>query len=191
MTRGVPQGSLLGPLYVNDMPSVVRLTVLNMYADDTTVYTAGKCPTQVAQYLTNELQHLSTWCQANHLRINPVKTTAMFLCRGRLQRCGDAKIYLDGHPLENKSVTDYLGVTIDSQLTFRQHVAKFTSKAYGVIENSVPCEGQSSNSHSYSTLQNPGPPTSRILFGNLGPPHCRAHLQSGNSPKQSYEIYSG
>ena len=88
VTMRVPQGSLLSPLlfsiYVNDMPSMVRSTVLNMYADDTTVYTAGKCPTQVAQCSTNKLQHLSTWCQANHLRINPVKTTAMFLCRGRL-----------------------------------------------------------------------------------------------------------
>ena len=119
---------------INEMPSVVRSTVLNMYAYDTTVYTADKCPTQVAQCLTNELQHLSTWCQAIHLRINPVKTTAMFLCRGRLQRCGNAKIYLEGHPLENKSVTNYFGVTIDSQLTFRQHVARVTSKAYRVLK---------------------------------------------------------
>ena len=138
VTRGVPQGSLLGPLlfpiYVNDMTSVVRSAVLNMYADDTTVYTTGKCPTLVAQCLTNELEHLSTWCQANHLRINPAKTTAMFLCRRGLQRCGSAKIYLEGHQLENKSVTDYLGVTYDSQLTFRQHVARVTSKAYGALK---------------------------------------------------------
>ena len=135
VTPGVPQGSLLGPLlfsiYVNDMPSVVRSAVLNMYADDTTVYTTDKCPTHVAQCLTN---HLSTWCQANHLRINPAKTMAMFLCRRGLQRCGSAKICLQGHPLENKSVTDYLGVTTDSQLTFRQHVARVTSKVYGALK---------------------------------------------------------
>ena len=41
---------------------------------------------------------------------------------------------LEGHPLENKSVTDYLGVTIDSQLTFRQHVARVTSRAYGALK---------------------------------------------------------
>ena len=95
--RGVPQGSLLGPLlfsiYVNDMPSVVRSAVLNMYVDDTTVYTTGKCPTHVAQCLTNEFEHLSSWCQANHLRINPAKTTAMILCRGGLQRDVEAPRY--------------------------------------------------------------------------------------------------
>ena len=128
VTLGVPQGSLLGPLlfsiYVNDNSSVVRSAVLNMYADDTTV----------VQCLTNELEHLTTWCQANQLRINPAKTTAIFLCRGGLQRCGSAKIYLEGHLLENKSVTDYLGVTVDSQITFRQHVARVTSRAYGALK---------------------------------------------------------
>ena len=29
-----------------------------------------------------------------------------------IQRCGSAKIYLEEHPLENKSVTDYLGVEL-------------------------------------------------------------------------------
>ena len=49
-------------------------------------------------------------------------------------KAGSAKIYLEGHPLENKSVTDYLGVTIDSQLTFRQHVARVTSRVYGALK---------------------------------------------------------
>ena len=40
---------------------------------------------------------------------------------------------MEGHPLENKSVTNYLGVTIDSQLTFTKHVARPTSKAYGAL----------------------------------------------------------
>ena len=173
------------------MPSVVRSAVSNMYADDTTVYTTGKCPTQVAQcQLTNELEHLSTWCQANHLRINSAKTTAMFLCRGGVQRCGSAKIYLEGHPLENKSVTDYLGVTIDSQLTFRQHVARVTSKAYGALKTLC---------HVKASL----PTVTRILLyrtlilphlehcSAVWDPHTAELTSKVERVQNSYEIYSG
>ena len=42
---GIPQGSLLGPilfsLYVNDLPSVLEAVSVNMYADDTAIYTGG------------------------------------------------------------------------------------------------------------------------------------------------------
>ena len=38
----VPQGSILGPLlfsiYVNDLPSVISLSDINMYADDTEIH---------------------------------------------------------------------------------------------------------------------------------------------------------
>lgn len=45
---GIPQGTTLGPilfcLYVNDLPEVCPEVGLQMYADDTVVYMAGKTP---------------------------------------------------------------------------------------------------------------------------------------------------
>ena len=43
--RGIPQGSMLGPLlfsvYMNDLPLLLRETEVDIYADDTTIWLSG------------------------------------------------------------------------------------------------------------------------------------------------------
>ena len=64
--HGVPQGSLLGLLlffiYTNDMP-VVKDASMNMYADDTALYTIDNDPDErAAQIVTVELNAIHNWC---------------------------------------------------------------------------------------------------------------------------------
>ena len=48
---GVPQGSILGPLifniFVNDSANVLTFSILDMYADDMTLYVTGKSVSEV------------------------------------------------------------------------------------------------------------------------------------------------
>ena len=63
VTRGVPQGSILGPLlfilFVNDLPKVVKHCTVNMYADDTAIYTANHDPGIVSSHLQEIYNKLS------------------------------------------------------------------------------------------------------------------------------------
>lgn len=80
ITHGVPQGSILGPalfsLYMNDLPEVIKFSNIESYVDDTKIYFSfaskniDSCLRQVDEYL----KHVSEWCWANHLLINPDKT---------------------------------------------------------------------------------------------------------------------
>ena len=79
VTHGVPQGSILGPLlfslYMNDLLSVVKFSIVESYAGDTKVYLSisskdiDSCLTKV----TEDLRLIAVWSFTNKLLINPSK----------------------------------------------------------------------------------------------------------------------
>ena len=78
ITRGFPQGLILGPLlfliYVKDMPSAINKCSLNLYADDTTLYHSDRDPTVVQSALNQDLKSTARWIKANGLWMNIAKT---------------------------------------------------------------------------------------------------------------------
>ena len=88
MKYGVPQGSVLGPtllsLFCNDLPDIAEGEgVLQMSADDTTIYTTAASLDKVAEKLNDILEKLCEWCCRNQLSPHPGKTEYMLLTRGQ------------------------------------------------------------------------------------------------------------
>ena len=71
---GVPQGSILGPLFfilfMNDFSRASQLLFSILFADDTSVFLIGKEYTQLIISLNEELKKVSRWLNANGLTIN-------------------------------------------------------------------------------------------------------------------------
>ena len=80
ITHGVPQGSILGPtlfsLYMNDLPEVIKCSNIESYINDTKIYFSFALKTidSCLHHVAEDLKHVSEWCCANHLLINPEKT---------------------------------------------------------------------------------------------------------------------
>ena len=75
---GVPQGSVLGPLffilYVNDVVSALEGVKIQSYADDTVIFASGKDTETLRSRLQNNLYVFQKWCDGNKLTLNPQKT---------------------------------------------------------------------------------------------------------------------
>ena len=80
---GVPQGSILGPLffiiYINDLPRVAKNVKVSMYADDTVLYTSSKCINTVVNALNEDLCYVNEWLIDNKLSLNVSKSEVMIM----------------------------------------------------------------------------------------------------------------
>ena len=75
--KGVPQGSVLGPLlcniFLNDLFFQVEETEIGKYADDTIIYVSGQELKQVVTSLENDAQRISKCFFDTSMKLNPEK----------------------------------------------------------------------------------------------------------------------
>ena len=118
---GVPQGSVLGPLffllYIIDINNIVTKTEISLFADDTAIL-ASLPTSRTSDDFKNDLGKTDDWCIRNKLSISSTK--CKILCYG--ETCFDTKFTLGGENVSFTKCFKYLGVQIDHQLRFNEHV---------------------------------------------------------------------
>lgn len=129
---GVPQGSVLGPLlfllYINDLPSIVSHECI-LFADDTTIVVKGNrlAPETLEREVGNALKNVVEWLSVNNLKVNLQKTKCMqfytHCCRPQ-----SLNIILNGKKIEDVRTTKFLGITLDSNCNWRDHIDSLCSK---------------------------------------------------------------
>ena len=137
---GVPQGSILGPLffilYINDLPACCNELEFILFADDTSIFFEHNDLDVLTSHLNVQLNNVSTWLKANKLSIN-VKKTKLMIFRPRQKTVPITRqIVLDNNALEQVDNTKFLGVYIGQHLEWKTHVnfiAAKISKSVGLL----------------------------------------------------------
>ena len=126
---GVPQGSILGHslflAYINDLPE--KLTALSrLFADDTAVYRVVYSGTDQIQ-LQQDLHHLMEWEESWDMLFHPAKCVSLPITRSRSPL--DYSYELHGHILDSVSSAKYLGITIQQDMDWDNHINNVVNKA--------------------------------------------------------------
>ena len=111
--RGVPQGSVLGPIlfviFINDMPNLVRNSC-KLFADDAKIYTSIKTNADTSS-LKGDINSLSQWSQIENLLFNEEKFKSL-----RIGKESTAQTYqMHGHELKQVGEEKDLGVIFDKK----------------------------------------------------------------------------
>ena len=133
--KGVPQGSILGPLFfnifLNDIFYFVSKGDLYNYADDNCISVSHKDISVVSAQLENETQIMTKWFADNSMKANVDKFQGIILSGGRNNSA--IQVSLDDVDIAFVQKIDVLGVCIDGKLNFNEHVCRICSKASAQI----------------------------------------------------------
>lgn len=129
---GVPQGSVLGPIlflvFINDVISIrCGDTTVKLFADDLKLYSVYNTTDNSAD-LQQSIDKLVNWSKLWQLEINLNKCHVLSINTKSKSNIG-SRYSLNGFPLSNVTIASDLGVSVDSNLSFKHHISTVITKA--------------------------------------------------------------
>lgn len=170
---GIPQGTVLGPvlfvIYINDLLDNITSHGL-MFADDTKLF-RHITSREDALHLQTDITKLENWSNTWQLYFNPEKCHVLTL--GKFENIRHAHRYI----ISNKEIEHVfdekdLGVTIDSELKFDEHISRKVRVSNAIV-------GQIRRSFSYLDCD---------TFRRIYTAFVRPHLEYGQAVWSPYLV---
>ena len=127
---GVPQGSVLGPLFflilMIDIDAEITRAVLGSFADDTRIWHKVESFLNTSE-LQEDLLKVYQWAEVNNMNFNADKFELM-----TFSSTGRTPLYVTptGEPIGRKEVIKDLGIQMEDDLSFQTHIATTAAKGH-------------------------------------------------------------
>ena len=150
--RGCPQGGILSPflwnLVINDLLEFTRDKIpcdLQGFADDISLISIVTNPQKprgsnckgfdadtLREVTQKSLNSINQWCKANGLQLSQLKTHCVMFTNRR-NWAFSKPLKVDGAEIEVRTSTKFLGITLDSKLSWNDHIENVCKKAKTIL----------------------------------------------------------
>lgn len=131
---GVPQGANLAStlfiIFINDIMKLELEGKIFVYADDMAIVYHSESEQNLQQQMNLDCQKISDWMDKNELIVNETKTKFMVFNKNNITP--HIQINYKSNLIEETNEMKYLGIHIDSTLSWKTHIQKTVSKVAGI-----------------------------------------------------------
>ena len=131
VSAGVPQGSVLGPLfffvYINGLSQNLPYGV-KLFADDTSLFSIVKSELRTSIGINNDLKKIRMWAWEWKMLFNAGKTEEVIFSWKKSRPCHPI-LKLGNDEIKTSLEQKHLGMILDHKLDFRSHIREVILKA--------------------------------------------------------------
>lgn len=137
MEFGLPQGAVLSPnlygIFTSDFP-VSNNCSRAFFADDTTYYSSSPFLSKILSDLREFSHSIDIYFKKWKINLNKSKTQALFFTKRRTREVPNSPLNIFNTQVEWQKEAKYLGIILDSKLTFKKHIDFVIEKINKIIK---------------------------------------------------------